>query len=111
MNRRFVKWIIEKNFDLFIIGGFLIYFGLRVMGLWEIGVKNFNEIILEMNVEVIFDYYIVCDKCYFEFFDELEKRLKIFVGYFKVEDRLFEVYRWEFYKIEKGEGVEVFFRL
>jgi len=111
LNRKAVEWIIEKVPDILITGGPPTYLGKRAAGSWETGVKNLNEIIRETGAEVVLDHHIVRDRDYPKFFDELEKRPKTFAGFLKVEDRPLEAYRRELHKIEKGEEVELPFRL
>ena len=111
LNQRAVDWIVEKNPDLLITGGPPTYLGSRAAGSWETGVKNLNEIIRETNSEVILDHHILRDKSYPEFFGELEERPKTFAGFLKVEDRPLEAYRRELHKIERGEEVEIPFRI
>ncbi|NJE85174.1 MBL fold metallo-hydrolase [Thermococcus sp. CX2] len=111
LNRKSVEWIIEKVPDLLITGGPPTYLGKRAEGSWEAGIKNLNEIIRETGAEIILDHHIIRDKNYPRFFDELEDRPKTFAGYLKVEDRPLEAYRRELHKIEKGEEVEVPFKL
>ncbi|ASJ07783.1 hypothetical protein A3L11_00475 [Thermococcus siculi] len=111
LNRKAIEWIVEKNPDLLITGGPPTYLGKRAEGSWETGVKNLNEIIRETGAEIILDHHIVRDRRYPAFFDELEKMPKTFAGFLKVEDRPLEAYRRELHKIERGEEVEVPFRL
>ncbi|WP_456366604.1 MBL fold metallo-hydrolase [Thermococcus sp.] len=111
LNRKAVEWIIEKSPDLLITGGPPTYLGPRASGAWENGIKNLNEIIRETNSEVILDHHIVRDKRYPEFFGELEKKPKTFAGFIKVEDRPLEAYRRELHRIERGEEVELPFRV
>jgi len=111
LNRKAVKWIVEKNPDLLITAGPPTYLGKRAEGSWETGIQNLNKIIRETNAEVVLDHHIVRDKRYPEFFDELEKRPKTFAGFLKVEDRPLEAYRRELHRIENGEEAEVPFRV
>lgn len=111
LNRKAVEWIIEKVPDILITGGPPTYLGRRAEGSWETGVKNLNEIIRETGAKIILDHHIVRDKNYPRFFDELEKRPKTFAGFLNVGDRPLEAYRRELHKIEKGEEVELPFRL
>ncbi|NJE60556.1 MBL fold metallo-hydrolase [Thermococcus sp. 21S7] len=111
LNRRAVEWIVEKSPDLLITGGPPTYLGKRAEGGWETGVKNLNEIIRETGAEIVLDHHIIRDKRYPEFFGELEKSPKTFAGYLRVEDRPLEAYRRELHKKERGEEVELPFRL
>lgn len=111
LNRKAVEWIIAKVPDILITGGPPTYLGRRAEGSWETGVKNLNEIIRETGAKIILDHHIVRDKNYPRFFDELEKRPKTFAGFLNVGDRPLEAYRRELHKIEKGEEVELPFRL
>ena len=111
LNRKAVEWIIEKVPDILITGGPPTYLGKRAEGSWETGVKNLNEIIRETNAKVILDHHIVRDRNYPRFFEELEGRPKTFAGFLKVGDRPLEAYRRELHRIEKGEKVELPFRL
>ncbi|CAD5244987.1 MBL fold metallo-hydrolase [Thermococcus camini] len=111
LNRKAVEWIIEKVPDLLITGGPPTYLGKRAEGSWEAGIKNLNEIIRETNAEVVLDHHIVRDKRYPKFFDELEKSPKTFAGFLNVEDRPLEAYRRELHGRERGEEVEVPFKL
>ena len=111
LNRKAVKWIIEKVPDLLITGGPPTYLGRRAEGSWETGIKNLNEIIRETGAEIVLDHHIVRDKRYPRFFEELDETPKTFAGYLKVEDRPLEAYRRELHKRESGESVELPFRL
>ncbi|AEK73640.1 hypothetical protein GQS_08730 [Thermococcus sp. 4557] len=111
LNRKAVEWIVEKNPDLLITGGPPTYLGRRAEGSWETGIKNLNEIIRETGAEIVLDHHIIRDKRYPEFFGELEETPKTFAGYLKVEDRPLEAYRRELHKRERGESVELPFRL
>ena len=111
LNRKAVEWIIEKNPDILITGGPPTYLGPRAAGSWETGIENLNEIIRETNAKIILDHHIVRDKRYTEFFEELEKRPKTFAGYLRVEDKPLEAYRRELHKRERGEEVDIPFRL